>query len=274
LEPGPRTCIRCAAQRCMLRSRSTIINTMLPKTYQVSRLQPTHHSLICSQPSLRRHVVKPYLHSWNLNQAFPRASLAITSQASANQQWDKKKHKWGPGQKIQTSTEISNTYFHCTPHLTRYMKPRHGMLEASTGRMVVKILKLSHKKNLVSRGGLEEYWQNTLAAYEWKEEFNTDKIQSICEWMKGRTQYWQNTLAANEWKEELNTDKIHSRSCGEWMKGETQYWQNTLAANEWRTHFQLTTSCPWYYQKKKKNVKNRDTTSLPSAFRPHVLVIL
>jgi hypothetical protein len=242
LEPGPRTYIWCAAQRCMLRPRTTIINTMLPKTYQVSRLQPTHHSLICSQPSLRRHVVKPYLYSWNLNQAFPRASLAITSQASANQQWDKKKHKWGPGQKIQTSTEISNTYFHCTPHLTRYMKPRHGMLEASTGRMVVKILKLSHKKNLVSRGGLEEYWQNTLAAYEWKEE--------------------------------LNTDKIHSRSCGEWMKGETQYWQNTLAANEWRTHFQLTTSCPWYYQKKKKNVKNRDTTSLPSAFRPHVLVIL
>ena len=46
----------------------------------------THHSLIGSQPSLRRHVAEPYLKSWNHNQAFARAppGLIITSQESHN----------------------------------------------------------------------------------------------------------------------------------------------------------------------------------------------
>jgi hypothetical protein len=76
-----------------------------PKVLSVLSSAATHHSLIWNWPSSRHHVAKPYLKSWNHNQAFARAPLAITSQGSANQQ-GQKEHTYSPGVKI------SYTYRH------------------------------------------------------------------------------------------------------------------------------------------------------------------
>ena len=76
----------------------------------------THHSLIGSQPSLRRHVAEPYLKSWNHNQAFARAppGLIIKSGISQlrNQQSAATKQAQVfllQGTKSKTCMKISNT---------------------------------------------------------------------------------------------------------------------------------------------------------------------